>query len=202
MNQKKLKDVALPSLALAVILAFFSAPQPALAGPLPLLKGAPEPQVLFKAIGRPSALKIEGKSQALSSQLALEKNELKGSVELSLATLETGLALRDRHMKEKYLEVEKHPITRLEISPIQLPASLLGAPGGSETVKIPGQLTLHGVTKPVEAQATLTRKEQALQVQASLALKLPDYGIEIPKFAGITVAEDVTIDVTFSLTAP
>ena len=195
MIQKKLIHSAL-LISLAIL------PPSAFSSPLPILSASGEPKVTFKAVGRPSALKIEGKSSQLVSKLDLEKGLLKGSMEFELKTLDTGLALRDRHMKEKYLEVEKHPLTRLELSPTALPPALLAPTGGTESLKTQGELTLHGVTRPGEVQAVLARKEGPLRVQSSFALKLTDFGIDIPKFAGITVAEDVTIEVEFAVAAP
>lgn len=186
----------------AVLFSMAFAGLPASGAPLPLLTTAGEPKVAFKAVGRPSALKIEGKSSQLASKLDLEGGQLKGIMEFELKTLDTGLALRDRHMKEKYLEVEKHPVARIELNAMTLPKSLLGTEGGSESLKAQGNLTLHGVTRPVEVQAVLARKEGALKVQSTFGIKLTDFGIDIPKFAGITVAEDVTIEVEFAASAP
>lgn len=176
--------------------------QSGLGAPLAIQSAPTEPKVVFKAVGRPSALKIEGKSSQLISKLDLEKGQLKGSMEFDLKSLDTGLALRDRHMKEKYLEVEKHPLASLEVSPLTLPPALLSSAGGTESLKLQGNLTLHGVTRPVEVQAVLTRKDGVLRVQSTFGLKLTEFGIDIPKFAGITVAEDVSLEVEFATATP
>lgn len=169
------------------------------AGGLTLKSESPAPAVEFQATGRPSALKIRGKGDKLTTSLSLEKSTLKGAVEFDLTSLDTGLSLRDHHMKEKYLQVEKFPKSRFEVTSFELPAALTGTSDGEAEVKIPGTLTLHGVTHPTEAQTKITKKGTELSISSQFAIKLPEYGIDIPKFAGITVAEDVTLKVDFTL---
>jgi polyisoprenoid-binding protein YceI len=161
------------------------------------------PRVEFVAIGRPSALKIKGSGNELMLAITLEKDLLRGKVEFSLASLDTGLSLRDRHMKEKYLEVEKFPKSTFEILEGTLPADLISNEVAEAEVILKGKLTLHGVTRDLTTAAKVKKKGTTYEIQAPLEVKLPDFQIEIPKFAGITVAEDVKIDIRFqALTTP
>jgi polyisoprenoid-binding protein YceI len=169
------------------------------ASTLNLKAETPAPQVEFQAVGRPSALKIRGRGDKLTASLSLEQSKLKGAVEFELGSLDTGMGLRDRHMKEKYLAIEEFPKSRFEVTTLELPATLTGTGDGEAELKVPGTLTLHGVTQPVEAQTKITKIGSQLSVSAQFAIKLPVYGIDIPKFAGITVAEDVTLKVDFAL---
>jgi polyisoprenoid-binding protein YceI len=171
----------------------------ALAGALQLQEGA-SPQVEFNATGRPSALKIKGTGTQLKPQLELTQGKLKGSVEFDLTSLETGLSLRDKHMKEKYLEVEKFPKSTFELNETPLPEALTQPGNGAESpLPLKGKLTLHGVTREVDVTATASKAEGVFKIQAQFDIKLTDYGISIPKFAGITVAEDVKLNISLSL---
>jgi len=178
------------------------APQPKTASVFSLDPSSP-PQVEFVAIGRPSALKIKGSGRELLLAITLEKDQLQGKVDFSLASLDTGLSLRDRHMKEKYLEVEKFPKSTFEILEGTLPAELISNEAAEAEVILKGKLTLHGVTRELNTAAKVKKKGPAYEIQAPLEVKLPDFQIEIPTFAGITVAEDVKIDIHFqALTTP
>ncbi len=55
-----------------------------------------------------------------------------------------------------------------------------------------GMLTLRGVTKPVEGKFSVGNKRD---VSASFKIKLTDFNVEIPKYLGVTVADEVNIDV-------
>src|SRR3989338_6695806 len=68
------------------------------------LKTSEAGDVRFLAVGKPSMLKIHGKGKILAADFQLEKESLKGSAEVDLNSIDTGIALRNQHMKEKYLE--------------------------------------------------------------------------------------------------
>src|SRR5438309_1643612 len=61
----------------------------------------------FLAIGNPSAIRIDGKSEGPEGELAVQEKDgnflVSGQLKVSMKNCETGIALRDRHMKEKYL---------------------------------------------------------------------------------------------------
>src|SRR5580700_8775905 len=69
--------------------------------------------VEFEAIGRPSMLKIQGDSdQALQGSLQLEAGKITGQCSFTLESLTTGIAMRDDHMKHRYLETQKYPLAK------------------------------------------------------------------------------------------
>ena len=103
----------------------------------------------------------------------------------------TGIDKRDEHMRERYLEVAKFPIATLELKP--MPAF---APGKGA---FEGVLDLHGNKRPVSGSIEIRKRQQAFEVEGDFQIKLGDFGIAIPKFAGITVAEDVAIHVVVPL---
>ena len=56
-----------------------------------------------------------------------------------------------------------------------------------------GTLTLHGVTKPV----TIKAQRAESWVKSQFEIKLTDYGIAIPEWSGISVAETVKLGISF-----
>lgn len=164
----------------------------------------------FTAVGNPSMLTIKGESDDLSgilqmkllSSVPLKKFSLSGIITFNLRTLHTGIDLRDKHMKEKYLETEKdlgkYTICTLKLTSLELP-------NGNdkifkvENVPFEAELTLHGQEKMIKGVATLEKlqdsKESKLKGVATFSLKMSDYGMAIPNYAGIVVGEEVQIKV-------
>jgi len=156
-------------------------------------------QIKFEAVGRPSALKIHGTGTDLIGSFNLVGQTLKADLSFKPESLETGISLRDKHMKEKYLEVEKFPEIKFRIQDAQVPASFFQDNYLGEELPINGILTLHGVEKPIIAKMRLEKKANVTLVKTQFSLKVTDYGIEIPKFANVTMAEDVNVSTDFEL---
>lgn len=158
--------------------------------------------VEFLATGRPSALKIKGEGGKPEGRLQVEKGQLKGELKADLDQFETGIKLRDRHMKEKYLETAKegNKLAVLKLSEAQIPAGFLDGDKKAENLSFKGSLKFHGVEKEVSGiySANLSKDKSAVDGEAQFKIKLTDFGVAIPSFSGITVAEDVEIKVRFN----
>lgn len=146
----------------------------------------------FLAVGRPAMMKIRGEAKAPTGSLVMLVG---GTLELPLSQLSTGIDLRDKHMKEKYLETDKYPKALLKLKPFALPKLEENSPA----VNIPfeGDLTLHGVTNPVKGSADVSYKNKEYSIAAQYSLHLSDFKVEIPSYMGIKVADDVTVNVQF-----
>ncbi len=159
---------------------------------------ASQGEVEFVAIGRPSALKIRGKTGAPKGEVRIENGKASGAFVLSLTALDTGINLRNQHMKEKYLEVGKFPEAKLLIESVDLPSDISAGEGSRDGLPFLGVLTLHGVQKPVAGSAKVERRQSSVEVEAQFGIKLSDFGVTTPSYAGITVAEDVQVKVRFA----
>jgi polyisoprenoid-binding protein YceI len=89
----------------------------------------------------PGGLRIEGKSTEVS--LAEEASALLFKVRL--ATIDTGIGLRNRHLRE-FLEVDKFPDATLRVRRADLEFPKEGSPVESQ---VTGELMLHGHSRPV-----------------------------------------------------
>jgi polyisoprenoid-binding protein YceI len=156
--------------------------------------------VSFKAIGRPSALKIHGKGDAPKGAITVEGGKVTGKSTFDLTSLDTGIKLRNTHMKEKYLETEKYPQATLTITEMAAPEGFDKPDFKADDLPFKGAMALHGVERPVEGEARLERKGDSMEVETDFSLKTSEFNIPTPSFAGITLAE--TIDVNVKITAP
>jgi polyisoprenoid-binding protein YceI len=154
--------------------------------------------VEFLATGWPSALKIHGKGAGPDGVLTIADHTLSGALAVDLSSLETGIGLRDRHLKEEYLQVDRYPQARLTLSHLDVACVPEGTTFGPVVVPFEGTLLLHGVSKPVSGQARVSRHDDRVNVSAQFSIKLGDFGVEIPKYMGITVAEKVDVKTVFS----
>jgi polyisoprenoid-binding protein YceI len=171
---------------LALVALVCAALPSAAAAPLRLTQS----EVTFLAHGS-LGMRVEGKTGDLSAVEAPEGLEF----QVQLATLHTGIDLRDRHMREEYLQVQQYPTARLRI-----PRSSVPKPGPSDgTVK--GELTLHGRTHPVDVLYHL-KAASGYDVAASMQVDMRDFGIPEPKYMGVSVKPQVEISVDFHVDSP
>jgi polyisoprenoid-binding protein YceI len=78
-------------------------------------------KVEFEGTGKPSLLKIHGSSeQKIEGYFVFDGKKISGKAVFNLESLDTGIDLRNEHMKTRYLEVAKFPKAELEIKEIVL----------------------------------------------------------------------------------
>ena len=120
-----------------------------------------------------------------------------GELRVDLATLDTGIDLRNRHLRDDYLEVERGPDFRQAV----LSGIVLGEPppagGGRSRTRFSGFLALHGVRRAIEGEAELRRRGRRIQVEAVFRLSLEAFGIPPPRYLGIGVRDAVEVTVRF-----
>lgn len=69
---------------------------------------------------------------------------------------------------------------------------------GSLSVPFEGVLSLHGVERPVAGEARISRVGTQVTGAATFSINLAEFGIAVPKYLGITVAEKVEVRASFS----
>ena len=161
---------------------------------LPMLAAATrltgQPTAGFHGRG-PGGFGVDGKTDQL--HVADDGTTLK--ITVPLATLHTGIGLRDKHMREKYLQVDKYPDAVLEVA-----WSSVKLPGDGQTGEgtAPGKMTLHGKSKDVQAKYRIVRTGNRYQVTGNVPLNLKDYDIDVPSYLGVTVQPDIETSVSFT----
>jgi len=127
-----------------------------------------------------------------------EENPEASSVEVKIdpASVDTGHKERDEHVRgEDLLNVAEYPEMSFKSTSIERT--------GEKTGKITGDLTLHGVTKPVTLDTSFTQKgtypmtEEKIEVigfDAKTTLKRSDYGMD--KFIPM-VGDELPVTISF-----
>jgi len=122
---------------------------------------------------------------------------LAGQLAVDLNTLKTGIALRDRHLTERYLETGRDEVfAHAVLSGVTLDASDVRGLAGASSFR--AELTLHGVTRSISGQATIHRTPAGAAVEATFAILLSAFEIPPPRYLGIGVRDEVRVRVAFT----
>ena len=145
---------------------------------------------------------FDARTSALTGTLtasAGRPSAFEGSLALDLRTVDTGIDLRNDHLREKYLEVDKGAgYDQAVLSDVVLQGLNVDAPGGKGSFT--GSLMLHGVKKPVTGPVEIRQAGTGWRVRASFPVNLPDYNIDKPRYLGVGVKDTVQVSVTFTAT--
>ena len=128
---------------------------------------------------------FEAKTTALAGRLSVE-----------LKTLDTGISLRNQHMLDNYLEVQKgEDFETAVLSNIDVGPLTTGVTDGHS--RFTARLRLHGTLQAVAGQATMSERGSAVRVEASFPIRISDYGIRDPRYLGVGVKNEVVVRVVF-----
>jgi len=124
---------------------------------------------------------------------------LAGELNVDLSTLDTGIELRNTHLRDKYLEIGRGA----EFATAVLSAVRLDKAGTSTfrgQTPFAGTLLLHGVRRPVAGQAEIRSEGSDVRVLASFPLHIDDYGIAAPRYLGVGVKNEVQVKISLLVT--
>lgn len=128
--------------------------------------------------------------------------QVSGRLAVDLRSLETGIGLRDRHMRERHLHTEKYPLAYFELTGLSnLPPQL--ATDSMYAVDVTGIFYLHGIRRDLLARAdvaliSVQGEGRALKVKADFLIRLEDYDIPRPKALFLKLAEEVEVVTVFT----
>ncbi len=133
---------------------------------------------------------VEGTAEVSGGSLT------KATVTVQVAKISTPEAARDDYFRNTALQTDQHPTATFTLTE---PVDVSGALDGStQDVTLTGTMDLHGVQKPVTADAQVAvGKDGTVQVAGSIPITFEDYGVEAPSLGFVTV--DPKGSVEFSL---
>lgn len=149
---------------------------------------------------------ITGISNSVKGKVTFNVSDiktLKGSISIPVASLDTGIELRNEHLvSDNWMDAESYPNITFEIKSV---SDVKAETDNKLTAKVTGDFTAHGITKQVVADVTMTylvESEQTksrapgdlLGVQAKFNVNLSDYDIE-NMIIGQKVAEEIEISI-------
>lgn len=152
--------------------------------------------------GRSTIHDFTGATSAVSGELAVrlaQPNEHpRGEIRVRSAALDTGDPARDKGLRE-HLEVEAHPELRFLVSDFQ--AASIDAAGGRVTGTVRGEMTIHGISRPLAMPVEVTADDShRLLIEGAADLSMTDYEVEVPSKLGLINMEE-TVRVWISIRA-
>ena len=161
-------------------------------------------KIEFHAVGRPSMIKVNGEGKGpdgtitITSAGAGASSKVSGDLTFDMTTLNSGISMRDDHMKNKYLEVGKFPQAKLHLTEVSLPEKWSAQTPVAKDVPFKGEMTLHGQTKPVTGKFDVSGDSAKMNAKVNFEINIAEYGVEIPVYLGITVKNDVPVEITLN----
>ena len=147
---------------------------------------------------------FEGTTERLDGLVLLNTEELTDRTggaeseiyfEVDLASLDTGIGMRDRQMRNSYLEVDRYPYAAFG-GTIEQVVSL---PGGMFQVTTHGILGIHGVEQERALTCNLATVNEGYRVNCSFSVFLSDHDIEIPKLMFLKLNNEIRMELNFIL---
>jgi polyisoprenoid-binding protein YceI len=156
-----------------------------------------EGHVEFLAMAMPEMQRIRGSApvkmaQPFRGKLSGHRDGdqwlVSGTATLDLTVLDTGLPMRDRLMKEKYLETQKFATAELTLAEAKFPTE--GSPK-----KFKAQLKLHGESKGIEGDGKIETKDGLIAIALEFQANLDDFAIARPVMMTVTVEPEISVTV-------
>ena len=139
---------------------------------------------------------IEAKNNTVTAVLDSKTGAMQFSVQMKGFEFEK--ALMQEHFNENYVESGKFPKAEFK-GALTNNASVNYSKNGTYPVTVKGKMTLHGVTKDVEAPGTIKVDGGKLEGKSTFNLKLSDYKISIPSVVKEKISNNIKIIVDTKL---
>ncbi|MCL6258859.1 YceI family protein [Aquiflexum sp. TKW24L] len=142
-------------------------------------------------LSKASLNEFTGVSNTLNGLVDLDKNMFDFFIDLN--TIKTGIGLRDKHMRENYLETKKFPFAEFTGKIDALPNLTKGQ---SQNVTAKGKFKIHGVEREISVPGKLTMvSENEMKLEAKFKVMLSDYNIDIPTVVFYELSEEQVVTI-------
>ena len=130
---------------------------------------------------------VAGTTDRVTGQVVIEGGDLAGGeVVVDVASVSTDSGRRDDYFRGTVMDVGTHPTATFAIrGPVDLP-ELSGTP---VTVPVTGDLTLRGTTRQVQADLSVVRTPEGVDVSGVVPVVFADFGITPPNLGFVRVED-------------
>ena len=124
----------------------------------------------------------------------------RGTFRVPVGSMRTGNDLRDDHLQsENWLDAKRHPHVVFEIVEVTGAKSI--KPKRKTKVNVRGKFTAHGVTKLIDARATVRWApaegggQDELRIRADFVATLEDHHVSVPSIVRLKMANEIAVSV-------
>ena len=79
--------------------------------------------------------------------------------------------------------------------------SVVASEGGGFAVESAGEMSIHGVTRPIQVPCDVAAEGSGYRVRCSFEVLLSDYQIEIPRIMFLKLANEIRLELDFTVAA-
>lgn len=128
-----------------------------------------------------------GRTSSVTGVLSISGTRVnRAEFDVDMATITSDSDRRDGQFNGRIMDVATYPTASFALSsPVDLPENALS--GDVITVTANGDLTLRGLTKPVDLDLQAQVKGTTVQVVGSITIEFAEWGIPDPSFSGAQV---------------
>ncbi len=119
-------------------------------------------------------------------------------LEVDLASIDTGISLRNRHMRDNYLHTDRFPYATYSGQVTEV----VQASPGEWVVNAGGTLSIHGVDRERTIACRTRDSSPPHRVRCDFTVRLTDHDIEVPRLMFMKVADEVELTLEFVLVEP
>ncbi|MEZ4388156.1 MAG: YceI family protein [Candidatus Krumholzibacteriia bacterium] len=143
---------------------------------------------------------FDGKTRQVRGHITCAAGDLTAPIDLrievDLASLDTGIGMRNTHMRERHLETDTYPLAVFRGTALTVASTPALVAGQSVEVTVTGEFDLHGVVRPLDVVAQVNLGgDGTLTVQTAFAVKLSDHAIDRPQFLVMKLADEQQVRV-------
>jgi len=139
---------------------------------------------------------IEASNKIVTAALSTKTGAVQFSVPMKAFEFRKGLM--QEHFNENYIESDKYPNSSFK-GTITNNADIKYDKPGTYEANVEGQLTIHGVTRPVSTKGKVVVGEKTIEANTSFNVLVADYKISIPSLVADKISKSVQINVTTKL---
>lgn len=141
-------------------------------------------------VSRATLETFEGRTRAVRGFVSIDPADVGDSLtvrfEVDLATFDTGIELRNKHMRENHLETDVYPTAVFEGARILGPIPSVLHEGEPVEYVVQGTMQIHGRKRRLRASVELTllggERGRRIHIQGGFPIHLDHYDIAHPKF--------------------
>jgi polyisoprenoid-binding protein YceI len=139
---------------------------------------------------------IEATNKIVTAVLDIKSGAIQFSVPMK--AFEFRKSLMQEHFNENYVESDKFPNGTFKGKISNNAGIKYGTPGTYDAT-VEGELTIHGVTKPLSTKGKLLISASNIEANTSFEILLADYNISIPSLVADKISKNVQINVLTKL---
>lgn len=148
-----------------------------------------------------SAINVHGKSVNLRARATLRRSADALTIEqmeatLPVASITTGIGLRDEHMKKYVFTTADGQVPDVTFSADKAACSAIER--GDTVCQVSGSLSIRGTPRPFAIALKIARTGDSYKAAGEGVVKLSTYGIPAPSQLGVSTADEVKLQLAFT----